>query len=200
MSARIPKILVFCPEAEQAQRYRELILARYPDAPVIAATTEENAEPHIREAEILLGWKVPERLLQHAARLRWMQKTGAGVEDLVLGHALPQNVVLTRCDGAILAPRMIEYVLGAIYAHTQKFHLAWKQQQGREWRCYMVDRAEGATLGVAGMGDIGGAIARRAAANGFRVIGWRRSSQAEPAVEQVFVGREQLKEFVALCD
>lgn len=200
MTARIPKILVFCPDAEQAQRYRELVLARHPGAPVATATTEDEAGLHIEETEILLGWKVPAGLLQRATRLRWMQKTGAGVEDLVLGDVLPRHVVLTRCAGAILAPRMIEYVFGAIYARTQKFHLAWEQQQRREWRYYMVDRAEGATLGVAGLGDIGGAIARRAVASGFKVIGWRRSPRADPGLERVFAGREHLKEFMALCD
>jgi len=200
MTARIPKILVFCPDAAQAQRYQELVLACHPGAPVATAKTEDEAEPHIEETEILLGWQVPAGLLQRATRLQWMQKTGAGVEDLVLGDVLPRHVVLTRCDGAILAPRMIEYVFGAIYAHTQKFHLAWEQQQRREWRYYMVDRAEGAMLGVAGLGDIGGAIARRAVASGFKVIGWRRSPRAEPGLERVFAGREHLKEFMALCD
>jgi glyoxylate/hydroxypyruvate reductase A len=200
MSVAFPEILVFCPEPEQAERYRELILARHPGAPVVSASSAQQAEPYIDRAEILLGWKVPAALLRRATRLRWMQKTGAGVEDLVLGNALPEHVRLTRCDGVLLAPRMIEYVLGAIYARTQKFHLAWTQQGERVWQPYMVDRAEGSVLGVAGLGDIGGAIARRAVANGFKVIGWRRSPQAEPDLDRVFVGLEQLKAFVALCD
>lgn len=200
MSAALPELLVFCPEPEEAERYRALILARHPGASVVGASSAEQAEPHIHRAEVLLGWKVPAALLRRATRLRWMHVTGAGVEDLVLGNALPEHVRLTRCDGALLAPRMIEYVLGAIYARTQKFHLAWTQQRESVWRPYMVDRAEGSMLGVAGLGDIGEAIARRAVANGFKVIGWRRSPKAVPGLERVFVGREQLKEFVALCD
>lgn len=199
-SAPIPRILVYCPEADQACRYRDLILAAHPAAPIVVATTGAEAVPHIAQAEILLGWKVPAEVLRRAVNLRWMQKSGAGVEDIVYGDVLPQQALLTRCDGAILAPRMIEYVLGAIYARTQKFHLAWSQQQRREWRYYMVDCAEGATLGVAGLGDIGGAIARRAAANGFKVIGWRRSPQPAPGLDRVFAGQEQLKTFVRLCD
>jgi len=200
MTARIPKILVFCPEPGEALRYQQLVLARHPGATVVIATTEEEASPFIEETEVLLGWKVPAGLFARAKRLRWMQKTGAGVEDLLVPDVLPKTVVLTRCDGAILAPRMIEYVFGAIYAHTQNLHLAWEQQRRREWRNYMVDRAEGATLGVAGLGDIGGAIARRAVASGFKVIGWRRLPRAEEGLERVFVGREQLKEFMALCN
>lgn len=199
-SAALPEILVFCPEPEEAARYRELILARHPGAPIASASSAEQAEPYIDRAEVLLGWKVPAALLRRATRLRWLHITGAGVENLVLGNALPQHVRLTRCDGALLAPRMIEYVLGAIYARAQKFHLAWTQQRQRVWRPYMVDRAEGCTLGVAGLGDIGEPIARRAVANGFKVIGWRRSPKAVAGLDRVFVGREQLKEFVALCD
>ena len=200
MCAAIPEILVYCPDPSQARRYREMILARHPGAPVHVASTAVEAEPFAARAEIFFGWMVPPEVLRAATRLKWFQKTGAGVEDVVFDDVLPASVRLTRCDGAILAPRMVEYVLGAVYGFAQKFHLAWAQKARRDWKSYMVDRAEGRTLGIAGLGDIGREIARRAALNGLHVVGWRRTRQEEPNVAKVYVGREQLKDFVAACD
>ena len=68
MSAALPEILVFCPEPEQAERYRELILARYPGAPVASASNALKAEPYIDRAEIVLC-RIHEQRLGDAAGL-----------------------------------------------------------------------------------------------------------------------------------
>jgi len=199
MKPDAPEILVFVPAPGDVERYRELIRQRYPQVRVHAAATPEAAEKVISEIEILFGWMVPPTLLRKARRLRWIQKTGAGVED-VLASGLPEQVTLTRSDGSLLAPRMLEYVLGAIYAHTQKFDRAREQQAARVWDYFMVDRAGGRTLGIAGLGDIGRRLAERAVANDFRVIGWKRGGDTVPFVEQVYTGRAGLLEMLARSD
>lgn len=199
MKRDVPDILVFVPAPGDAERYRRLIRDRYPQAPIHAAATAQAAEEVIADIEILFGWRVPLALLQKARRLRWMQKTGAGVED-VLESGLPDGVTLTRCDGGLLAPRMIEYVLGAIYAHTQKFDRAREQQARRHWSYYMVERASGRTLAIAGLGDIGRRLAERAVANEIRTLGWKRGADAVPCVERVYTGRAGLLEMLACSD
>jgi len=199
MKRSAPEILVFVPAPGDAERYRSLIRDRYPQARIHTAATPEEAEGVIPDTEILFGWMVPPALLEKARRLRWMQKTGAGVED-VLVSGLPDTVTLTRSDGSLLAPRMIEYVLGAVYAHTQKFDRARQQQAGHLWDYFMVDRASGKTLAIAGLGDIGRRLAERAAANEFRVLGWRRTARAVPRVEMVYSGRAGFLEMLAVSD
>ena len=200
MGKTAPKILVYCPDSVHAERYRELILNSKPDTDVSSASNEDEASKSIDKAEILLGWQVPPMLFKHAVSLRWMHKTGAGVDDLTLGNVLPMSVRLTRTSGKLLAPRMIEYVLGAIFSHTQKFHQAWTQQNKKVWKSFPVDRAEGSVLGVAGLGDIGEAIAQRAVLNGLNVIGWRRTFVPVSNIDKVYVGKEQIHEFVSKCD
>ena len=195
-----PPILVFAPGPGEAARYAGLIRARFPDARLTAASTTAEAAAAIPEAEILFGYGVAPAILKEARALRWVHKASAGVEDVVFAPERPSALRLTRTDGAAIAPRMIEYVLGAIFFFTQDSARATRQQRERRWDTYEVDRAEGCTVGVAGLGDIGSAIARRLAGNGMRVLGWRRSPAEVEGVAHVFAGDAELQAFVSACD
>ncbi|HTV71255.1 MAG TPA: D-2-hydroxyacid dehydrogenase [Rhizobiaceae bacterium] len=117
--------------------------------------------------------------------------------DLVRDPAL----MVSRTDGSAIAPRMVEYVLGAIYATTQQFPRAWAQARDRAWRPYLVGRASGKVVGVAGLGDIGALIALALNRNGMRVVGWRRSKAPLPdGVDKVYHGADELPAFASACD
>jgi phosphoglycerate dehydrogenase-like enzyme len=194
-------VLIFSPDAQEAERYGELLRAAIGDADLTVASSAEDTESAIGRAEVLFGWKFPAGLLARAPALRWIHKISAGVEDVVLAEKLPASVRLTRTDGAALAPRMIEYVLCAIYMTTHSFPRALRQQGRKLWQNYLVDKAQGKVVGVAGLGDIGGAIAQALAKNGMRVLGWRRSHGGSvPGIERIFAGRGELERFVSGCD
>jgi glyoxylate/hydroxypyruvate reductase len=194
-------ILVFSPDEPEALRYRQLLEAALPGAPIGSASTAKEARPFIADAEIIFGWKFPAGLLGQAASLRWIHKVSAGVEDVVSDPGRPASVRLSRSDGSVIAPRMSEYVLAAIYATNQKLMQAVHQQAGGLWRYYMVDRAAEKTVGIAGLGDIGSAIAAALHKNGMRVVGWRRSKAQPPnGVDRVYSGRAELRDFVSECD
>lgn len=194
-------ILIFSPDAWEAERYGALLRAAIVDADITVATSKDAAEAAIGRTEILFGWKFPAGLMAKAPNLRWVHKISAGVEDVVIHEPLPASARLTRSDGSAIAPRMIEYVLCAIYMTTHQFPRALRQQSRKLWLNYLVDKAQGKTVGVAGLGDIGGAIAQALAKNGMRVHAWRRSyGGSAPGVERIFAGREELESFVSGCD
>ena len=195
-----PHILVHSPVDGEAQRYAQLVLAEIPDASLAVSSSAREALDAIGSAEVLFGWKFPPTLFSRAERLRWVHKVSAGVDDVVSHLDLPPNVAVTRSDGALIAPRMVEYVLGAIFSIVQCFPLAWAQQQARRWKSFPVGLARGRTVGIAGLGDIGTAIAQAIRLNGMRVIGWRRSRTETPAVERLYVGPSELEAFVSQCD
>ncbi len=195
-----PKILVHSPRHGEAQRYADLIRAQFPDARIAQSTNGEDAQREAADAEILVGWFFPRSVFAQAPQLRWVHKVSAGVEDVAFHADLRPDVVLTRTDGAMIAPRMIEYVLGAIFAIVQQFPRAWRQQRERHWQSFPVGIARGSTVGIAGMGDIGTAIAQAVQRNGMRVVGWRRSNIAADAVERLYVGNAELESFAAACD
>jgi phosphoglycerate dehydrogenase-like enzyme len=194
-------ILVYHPEPGEAQAYARLIKQPKPPFAVAVCATPAEALPHVDRAEILYAWNFPRELLPRAARLRWAQNMGAGVERLMLPE-LPHRVKVTRVAG-IFGPWMAEYVLGWCLWATQRTELFRAQQRERRWRQVDPLRLHGATLCVVGLGDIGRTIARAARGFGMRVVGVSRSGRKAAGIERVYKTGEIAKamaaaDFVAL--
>jgi D-2-hydroxyacid dehydrogenase (NADP+) len=140
-------------------------------------------EEDIRDADALIGWELPLHLLEAATRLRWMHAAGAGVERYELAQIAARGVMLTNSSG-VSAPNMAEHVLGMMIALTRRFPRLLRAQTRREWRDKATHREVGELLGqtvlIAGIGEIGCAVARRAGAFGMRVNGLRRRADASP--------------------
>jgi phosphoglycerate dehydrogenase-like enzyme len=195
-----PKILVHSPLDGEAESYARLIGAQRPEAKVATSTTAADAQHSIADTEILVGRFFPPSVFARAPRLRWIHKISAGVEDVASNPDIRPDILLTRTDGALIAPRMIEYVLGAIFGIVQQFPRAWAQQRERRWQSFPVALARGSTVGVAGLGDIGTVIAGALAQNGMRVVGWRRTQTTCSSVERTYAGQKELASFAAACD
>ena len=181
-------ILVYHPEPGEAQAYARLIKQPKPPFAVAACSTPSETLPHIGDAEILYAWNFPRELLPLAAKLRWVQNMGAGVERAMLPE-LPRRVRVTRVAG-IFGPWMAEYALGWCLWLTQRTELFRAQQRERRWRQADPLRLHGATLCVVGLGDIGRTIARAARGFGMRVVGVSRSGRKAPEAERVYRTRE----------
>lgn len=186
MTAR--SILVYHPEPGEAQAYARLIKQPKPPFAVAVCSTPREALPHISGAEILYAWNFPRELLPQAAKLRWVQNMGAGVERVMLPE-LPRRVRVTRVAG-IFGPWMAEYVLGWCLWLTQRTELFRDQQRERRWRQADPLRLHGATLCVVGLGDIGRTIARAARGFGMRVVGVSRSGRKVATAERVYKTRD----------
>jgi phosphoglycerate dehydrogenase-like enzyme len=181
-------ILVFYPEASEARAYAELIRLPRKGLAVHVASTFEEAAALIRQAEVLYAWRFPRRLLPLAARLRWAQSMGAGVERL-LEPGLPPRVLVTRAAG-IFGPWMAEYTLGRCLWVNQRIEQFRRQQHERRWEPVDPIPLRGQTLCVLGLGDIGRHIGRAAKGLGMRVIGVSRSGRRAPEAARVYRTRQ----------
>ena len=158
------------------------------DSVTVRATPTED---DVRDADAIVGWELPSHLLQAATRLRWMHASGAGVERYDLAQIAARGVMLTNSSG-VSAPNMAEHVLGMMIALTRRFPRLLRAQIQREWRDEATHREvgelQGQTVLIAGIGEIGRAVAQRAAAFGMRVNGLRRRADAPPPAgfDQVF--------------
>jgi D-2-hydroxyacid dehydrogenase (NADP+) len=161
-------------------------------------------EEEVKDADALIGWELPQHLLEAATRLRWMHAAGAGVERYELARIAARGVMLTNSSG-VSAPNMAEHVLGMMIALTRCFPRLLRAQTRREWRDQATHREvgelQGQTVLIVGIGEIGCAVARRAAAFGMRVIGLRRRAGALPpdGFDYVF-GSEDLPAALADAD
>lgn len=196
-----PCILIYSPLPGEAEEYFNFVRSALPDVDVYRASNLSEAQRALDTATILTGRQFPAELLYRAQNLRWIHQISAGVEDVIPFVSQRSDVLLTRSDGALIAPRMVEYVLGSIYALTQRFPSAWQQARRRQWQTYRGDKAAGKTVGLAGLGDIGSKIAHALSANGMQVIGWRRSNlTCPPGVSRVYRGADEFPAFAARCD
>ena len=189
------KILVYHGRAET---YRALLAERFPDLEVAAGASDEVLDCHVEDAEVLLAWRFPVNALKRARRLRWIQLTSAGVDHVLDGVAELRAVVVTNTRG-IHAELMADYAMGAMVMLQWSFPRLLRQQQARSWRHQYTESLAGKTLGVVGVGAIGGEIARRGAAAGMTVLGMRRDPRPVGGVERMF-GPAELREMLPLCD
>jgi glyoxylate/hydroxypyruvate reductase A len=106
----------------------------------------------------------------------------AGVEA-ILSLDPPKDVPIVRMveDGLTLG--MIDYVVCHVLRHHIDVDRYIHTSPIEEWERDFPPLARDRTVGVLGIGALGGACAEKLAAHGFRVIGWSKSPKEIPGVE-----------------
>lgn len=176
-----PVVLVHLPELTM-ELVRELDGYHLP-GDVVAAVDEDQVAAQIGSASILVSTPLPNRVLVRGTNLRWIQSLSAGVESW-LDTDLAASLPITRMVG-VYERYMAEYVFGHLLYDTQKLSDLARAQARREWPAVTTRSLSGLTLGVAGLGHIGTAVARLGKAFGMRVWGLRRTSAARSDLEAV---------------
>lgn len=195
-----PSLLIYYENETRAQQIAAMVAERFPQLSPRVATTPDAAAGAVADAEIIVGWGLPVKLLREATRLRWFHKLGAGVDDLIMVDGLPSDVTLTRTDGKVFGARMAEYTIAYVLAHTQNVRRILQQQAAGKWEPFITDTIAGKTIGVAGVGDIGSEVVRKAAALDMNVVGWRRSAVDVEGVSRTYVGEDEFHDFLGVCD
>ena len=192
------KLTVLVYLREDAEPYR----AWLKDSPGVTyrfCMDEDEAAKLIPEADVLLGSiSFPAHLLDRVNRLKWIQVTGAGVDRFLATGKLPDRVLLTRADVAF-GDQIGEYVIGHLLAVTQRIREVADLQSARRWKPLTLSWLKGRTLGVAGAGSIGRAVAARAAGLEMRTLGLARTPRDMPGFEAVY-GPDRLHEFLEELD
>lgn len=193
-------MLVFTKYSQDIPRFRALLTERLPGENIAFATSAAQADPHLAHASVLYGWGFPDGMVQSMPKLKWVQKMGAGVEDLV-GSRWPfdPSVILTRTDGRLIAPRMVEYVMWAILRRTLHMETLHAMRSDKRWSYIETGSIRQHTVGVAGLGEIGREVARALRSLGASVVGWKRTAANCDAVSRVFVGAGELDAFLSYC-
>jgi D-2-hydroxyacid dehydrogenase (NADP+) len=166
-------------------RHAAMIEAVDPRVRVVRVSGRRTWLAEAPDAEIILGFRPLREAALASRRLRWVQALGAGVENLsqdVAGTEIRITNVHVHGDA------VADHVLALVLAHTCRLPCAFALQAARRWGHDEVrgTALAGRTLGVLGLGTIGAAVARRAAAFGMRVIGTKRHPSPVPHVAQVF--------------
>ncbi|GCE48554.1 phosphoglycerate dehydrogenase-like enzyme [Thermosporothrix hazakensis] len=186
------------------QRFQQIV-----GEPVLCVTDPDAFLAQLHDAEILCSYWVPDNWRQLAPKLRWLQATGAGIDNLQhTGILAPDSGVLVTTAVGIHAASIGEYVFGSMLMFNRSWpemvrlqdrHIwprsaSWYRLQGRE--------LAGQTLGVIGLGHIGRRVAQLGRAFGMNVVGTRRSAQPgdkDPDVDLLYPASDLLA-MLAHCD
>ncbi len=149
--------------------------------------------------DIVRDPKFPMRTLaRDLPRLRWIHIIGAGIEPLLPLDWLPRGVTLTNNSG-VHARKTGEFAAMALLMLNSRLPQLIANQQARRWEPIFTPSAEGTTVTVVGLGDMGIAAAREARRLGMRVIGVRRSGRPHRLADAV-LGVDRLADAVAEAD
>jgi phosphoglycerate dehydrogenase-like enzyme len=153
-----------------ASQFESMIREDYPNASICFGSRRDFSEDDCARIRALIGWKFPPGIFEKMPNLEWIQSVGVGVEDWIFDPTLPQNVIVSNPKGVYAEP-VAEYAIWSLLTLFRRFHTAIKNQRRRRWVPFSGDALTGKTLGVAGLGAIGQAVARRAASFQMRVVG-----------------------------
>lgn len=161
-------LYVYAPE--QGDLYASLLRAALPHWRIAAwpAPVDAAAVTHVA------AWAPPPGFFAPFTQLRAVFNLGAGVDALLTREDLPASVELVRLTDAGMAAQMTEYCLYGVL-HWQREMDAYRRQQAEGvWAQGQTRLRAGVRVGILGLGELGGRVARDLAGMGYRVSGWSR--------------------------
>lgn len=120
--------------------------------------------------------------LQGLPGLRLIQSLWAGVDRLLSDPTLPPDVPVARMVDPAMNLAMAETALWAVLGLHRGFFTYARQQRAVQWQQLAQRRADEVTVLLLGLGQMGGAVAQRLAAQGYAVSGWSRRPATLPGV------------------
>ncbi|QTL02359.1 glyoxylate/hydroxypyruvate reductase A [Aquabacter sp. L1I39] len=182
--------LVFHSELDAAAPWVEALNAELPDLDL-------RVSPDVGDPEAVryaLVWKPPHGFFAPFTNLKLVVNLGAGVDALVARDDLPP-VPITRISDPDMSRMMASFVLMAVLRHARDIPLFEKAQREGRWHYVQPRPADEISVGVLGLGELGGTAAAEIARQGFRVSGWSRTPKEIPGVACVS-GMEALPAFL----
>lgn len=155
--------------------------------------------PHVKnlsKVEYLAVWKPPYDICAQLPNVKVIFNLGAGVDHLLLDDSLPKNVPIVRVVDNNLTRRMGEYVLLQVLYHLREMPKLRAAQAKHQWLEQYDPNAVDVSVGIMGLGEIGGHCATLLQQTGFKTLGWSNSVKNIKGVKS-YAGLDQLDEFLA---
>lgn len=151
--------------------------------------TDEELATLAGDVETIICVRLAEEVVRAAPKLRFIQKSGAGVDTIPFDVINERDILISNTSGANPIP-VAESAMALVLALAKKIvprHL--KMAKGEVDRSRSQQLA-GKTMGVLGLGSIGTEVARRALAFGMKVAAVKRHppTEADLALGLDFIG------------
>lgn len=195
----IKKLVVCLPAPED---HIENLRRLFPDIEISTVQPDDLTDA-LQTADAVVAWRIPEEAIQNARNLKWIHRGAAGVEDLITPTLRDSDIILTNSSG-VHATNIAEHVIACMLAFARRLPKLIRMQADRSWdgrRIVGVFELSGQTVALAGLGDIGQAVATRAQALGMSTVGVRRNPELpRPDGVDTMMSSERLHEALASAD
>lgn len=174
--------------------FGERLSREFPQLQIAQRTSYDGIEEDLRDAEVIFTISLRPEQLATTRKLRWIHAPTAAVHQLLFPELVRSDVVVTN-SREVHGPVVAEHVMALIFALAKKIPQAVKFQQQHTWGQEAIwndgvnpREIAGATLGLIGVGSIGGRVAQMASALGMRVIAVREHVEkgTPEGVDEVF--------------
>ena len=135
------------------------------------------------EAIVAANERIGETVLARFPRLRLIANYGVGYDQIDVAACARRGVAVTNTPG-VLTAATADLAFALILAAMRRLGEGERVVRRGEWtwswsRGFLGDEVSGATLGIVGVGRIGGAVAQRAAGFDMRVLSTNSASAAD---------------------
>lgn len=163
----------FAPSPEHVRHLQELV----DSASVSVATSEQDALAHARETQIVLGHRYLRQLLPHAPKLRWVQSTAAGYDQLPVRELAARGIALSR--NPMNSEAIAHHAVALAWSLVRRLPRAVQAQAARRWAEPFDMLPSPRTALVLGLGAIGTQVAGLLRGLGLYVRGASRTGTDE---------------------
>ncbi|WP_250491669.1 glyoxylate/hydroxypyruvate reductase A [Caballeronia sp. GAWG1-1] len=151
-------------------------------------------------ADYAIVWRAPRELFANRPELKAIFNLGAGVDAILDVErkepgTLPPNATLVRLEDTGMAQQMVEYSTYAVLRYLRRFDEYEALQREGRWRKLTQHARASFTVGVLGLGVLGGEVARGLLELGVPVRGYSRTAKTIEGVE-VYAGPERFDAFL----
>ncbi len=148
-------------------------------------------------ARYAIVWKPPKALFELNPNLKAAINYGAGIDAILAMDSVPAHIPIVRLEDAGMAQQMAEYALYGVIHHDRHMQVYAAQQRQSHWEQHE-DRAnlQRPAVGVMGLGEMGGHVAKKIAAFGYEVRGWSKSPRSLEGIK-CFAGSAAFSEFLS---
>ncbi len=188
----MPAVL-FCSNLDDPEEWRPPMTKLMPDLELRVYPKFGNP----LDIDVAMVWRPPQEGMGQFKNLKAILALGAGVNQLDL-PSLPKGVVVARLVDEVLGKAMAEFCVLTALRYHRNLDVHERNSRLKKWEYIIPRPAAQRSVGMMGLGALGGQAAKLLKTVGFTVCGWSRAPKKIEGVE-CFSGPDGLYKMAAKC-